>query len=276
MGADGAATLGASPGLRTVVQPTTKLHVLQSKIIMGVSGQVGLGQLYCDRIESLWREKKLKIGVSLADVQRMLRDAVSEDFQKAWARASIATPILGNNNALELVGTQSLVALPVGGPTGEPELIQLDLAGNPEAAETSLPCVSIGSGQSLADPFLAFLRHIFWSDRLPNVAEGVFAVVWALSFAIDVNPGGVSNPIQLAVLERAKGKELAVRELSQEEIGEHRQMIPNAEEHLRSFMDKPSDSSIPIPEAPVTGEGDEISSAKSINSLHSTTPLPSQ
>lgn len=48
LGSDGAATLG-SMGLRTIVQPTTKLSLIENKAIFGFSGQVGLSQLFYDR-----------------------------------------------------------------------------------------------------------------------------------------------------------------------------------------------------------------------------------
>ena len=254
MGADGAATLGAPLGLPTVVQPTTKLHILQDKMIMGVSGQVGLGQLYCASVEQLWKSNQLGRNVSLSEVKGKLRDSIFKDLEPAIRGANASIPFLGNNAAIQSIGTQSLIALPVGGPTGDPELIQLDWLGNPEAASTDLPFVSIGSGQQLADPFLAFLRHIFWPDKLPKVAEGVFTIVWTLAHAIEINPGGVSDPIQLAVLERKSGRELAARELSQEEIEEHRAMMLEAEEHLKHFKDDASGVSSSIPEAPAKEE----------------------
>ena len=250
MGADGAATLGAPPSLRTVVQPISKLQLLHGKMIMGVSGQVGLGQLYCDKIESLWRDKKVEKKLTLPDVQRLLGEAVSQDIKTAIEQANNTIPILGNSGALQSVSTHSLIALPVGGNTGNAELFQLYWDGKVEAASNDLPFISVGSGQPLADPFLAFLRHIFWPDKLPKVAEGIFVVVWTLAHAIEVNPGGVSDPIQLAVLDRRGGGELVVRELSQDEIGEHREMILEAEERLRHFKDEPSSASPAIPEVP--------------------------
>ena len=59
-----------------------------------------------------------------------------------------------------LAATASLIAVPVGGLNGIPELIQCNHVGMTEAATTDLPFVAIGSGQELADPFLAFLRRI--------------------------------------------------------------------------------------------------------------------
>ena len=258
MGADGAATLGTPLGSPTVVQPTTKLHILQDRVIMGVSGQMGLGQLYCDSVENLWINKQLGMNASLPEVQRKLSDAVSNDVEAARSKAIASVPLLGNQVAFNSINTNSLIALPVGGLTGSPELIQLDWQGVSEAASDDLPCVSIGSGQSLADPFLAFLRHIFWPDRPLKVSDGAFAVVWTLAHTIEVNPGGVSDPIQLVVLERAKGRELAARQLSENEIEEHRGMMREAEAHLRLFRDDASSVVTSIPIAPEK-EGNQVS-----------------
>ena len=250
VGADGAATLGNATGTRTVIQPVNKLHILQDRIVMGVSGQVGLGQLYCDRVEGLWRDNELGTKVTLSEVQRKLCGAIQQDAIPAIGRAAASIPFLGQGGAFALASTKSLVALPVGGPTGRSELIQCDHDGQAEAATDDLPYVAIGSGQTIADPHLALLRRVFWPDKLPNVADGIFAVMWTLLHAIQVNPGGVAEPIQLAVLERSKGKELRARELSKQSVEEHRQHVKDAEEHLRSFSDSQHDSSVPLPDLP--------------------------
>ena len=249
VGADGAATLGNETGTRTVIQPANKLHILQDRIIFGVSGQVGLGQLYCDRIESLWKDKKLGIAVTLPQVQRELCGALEQDAIPAINRAAASIPFLGQGGAFALASTKSLVALPVGGLTGRPELIQCGHDGQAEVATDDLPYVAIGSGQLIADPHLALLRRVFWPDKLPNVADGIFAVMWTLLHAIQVNPGGVAEPIQLAVLERSKGKELRAKKFSRQTVAEHRQHVKDVEEHLRSFSDS-HDKSVPPPAAP--------------------------
>ena len=216
---------------------------------MGVAGQVGLGQLYCDRVEKLWKDNKLGRGLTLPQVQRELWHAIAQDANFALQTASLSAPLLGQA-AATLAGTQSLIALPVGGTTGRPELIQCQLNGQPEAATDDLPYVCIGSGQAIADPHMAFLRRVFWENKLPNVADGIFAVMWTLIHAIQVNTGGVAEPIQLAVLERSGGKELRAKELSQDDLAEHRQHVREAEEYLRSFGDVQGDDAVPPPEAP--------------------------
>jgi hypothetical protein len=250
IGADGAATFGNTLGQRTVIQPVTKLQVIQDKIVMGVSGPVGLSQLYCDRVEALWRDKRLGIQVSLADVMRLLHGAISEDAQKAISAATASVPFLGSNLAAQLAITASIIALPVGGIMGRAELIQCNHIGMAEAATRDLPYVAIGSGQPLADPFLAFQRHIFWPNSLPKLAEGVFAAVWTLLHAIRVSPGGLSEPIQIATLAK-KGNELFASELTPEQLEGHRQNVDEAERHLARFRESPLPPPVaPLPPAP--------------------------
>ena len=152
--------------------------------------------------------------------------------------------------AFSLANTVSLVALPVGGLTGKPELIQCTYNGQAEAATNDLPYIAIGSGQPIADPHLALLRRVFWPDKLPNIADGIFAAMWTLLHAIQVNPGGVAEPIQMAVLEKSKGNELRAHEFSWQVVAEHRQHVKEAEEHLRSFSDSQHASSTQPPDAP--------------------------
>lgn len=249
IGADGAATFGNSLGQRTVIQPVTKLQVIQNRIIMGVSGQVGLSQLYCDRVESLWRENKLGREVRFPDVMRLVQEAIYRDAQVAISGAVASVSLLGNAAAAQLAITSSLIALPVGGVNGRPELLQCNHMGSAEAATSDLPYAAIGSGQPLADPFLAFLRHIFWNDKLPKVADGVFATVWTLLHAIRVTPGGLSEPIQVATL-AYKGRELFATELTPEQLQEHRQHVDEAERYLARFRESPQTVSPPPPPQP--------------------------
>lgn len=249
IGADGAATLGNAVGQRTVIQPMTKLQVMQDRIVMGVSGQVGLSQLYCDRVEALWKERKLGLQVSLPEVMRLLQSAINQDAKEAIAGAAASVPFLGTNAAAALAVTASVIALPVGGVNGHAELIQCNHLGFAEAATRDLPYVAVGSGQSLADPFLAFLRHVFWPGSLPKLADGVFAAVWSLWHAIRVSPGGVSEPIQIAIL-AYKGRELFASELAPEQLQEHRQNVAEAEQYLAGFKKSLPTSLVAPPPSP--------------------------
>jgi hypothetical protein len=59
---------------------------------------------------------------------------------------------------------------------------------------------SMGSGQMLADPFLAFVCRVLWDNEMPSVDRGKFGVYWVLAHTIKLAPGKVGPPIQLATL----------------------------------------------------------------------------
>ena len=97
-------------------------------------------------------------------------------------------------------------------------------------ATSDLPFVAIGSGQGIADPFLAFVRRIFWPKGCPSISDALFSVIWTLRHAIDTNPGGVADPIQIVVLEK-KG-DWQARELTDPEIEQHVEAVRDAEKSL--------------------------------------------
>ena len=94
--------------------------------------------------------------------------------------------------------------------------------------------VAAGSGQPILDPLLAFFRSIFWNEEPPTLRGGIFTAVWALRHACEVNPGGINEPISIAVLEESKKGKLA-RLLPEEELSEHRSIVSDATEHMASF-----------------------------------------
>ena len=231
IGSDGAATLGeAAFGQNTVIQPVTKLQIISERIIMGVSGPVGLGQLYCDSVKRA--NQKLGKG-SLASVQRELQQVLIKDATQA-VQASQLWANLQGPGAIRLAATSSLIAMWV---QGQPELIQCNQVGQAEAATDDLPYVSIGSGQTLADPFLAFLRRVFWTNTSPRLAQGIFAVVWTLTHAVKVTTGGASEPIQLMTLTSENNKP-AGKVIPDHELQEHRQSVDGAELYLAAFARK--------------------------------------
>src|SRR5207245_1801501 len=102
-------------------------------------------------------------------------------------------PIVGAQVAAASALASALVATMIGKAY---HLFQFNHQGSAEAATTHLPFVAIGSGQATADPFLAFIRRLFWPSKLPATGEGLFAGVWTVRHAIHTSPGGVADPIQ--------------------------------------------------------------------------------
>ncbi|TES84287.1 MAG: hypothetical protein E3J92_01655 [Dehalococcoidia bacterium] len=231
MGADSGATMGDYvSGLHTVMQPMTKLEIVGDKAIVGVSGPVGLGQLYCDRVNRIHNEFRDLDGPTVC---RKLRDEFRKDAEIALRMAAIASQALGSQARVGAV-TTTLVALAA---KNEPHLIQLDSECLPEMATADLPFVSIGSGQLIADPFLAFLKRLYWKEHPPSVSDGIFAVTWTLEHAIKTAPAGIIGPITLGIL-TIEGTQPKARLLKETELKEHRQVVGQAENHVQKIREE--------------------------------------
>lgn len=226
VGADGAATLGTIAE-NTVQQPVRKLFGVDGELIVGVAGQVAFSQLYKSEIQKLSKAQFLK---KPDKALTSIRDAVWPQLEKEWKAATATSGILGQA-ALRSVMSQAVVAMPI---LDEPSLFQFSHQCTFEEATTDLPFIAIGSGQKLADPFLAFLRRIFWPGKLPLLSDGILATLWTLEQAIRTNTGGVSDPIQIMTLSKVNSKWTAV-ELTTEDLGEHRQNISDAERALANY-----------------------------------------
>jgi hypothetical protein len=48
-----------------------------------------------------------------------------------------------------------------------------------------MPFISLGSGKLSADPFLGFLRKVYWPTKLPTIQEGALAACWTIQHAIN-------------------------------------------------------------------------------------------
>ena len=84
---------------------------------------------------------------------------------------------------------------------------------------------------------LSALNGVVHQGSPPTVQDGIFGVTWAIQHAVEVNPGGIKDPIRIAVLERdkdAKGKFKATL-LADEDLQEHFDNILAAKERLRTF-----------------------------------------
>lgn len=121
----------------------------------------------------------------------------------------------------------------------------------PEFKSERIWYVSIGCGQPITDPFLGLMRRVFWKNSLPGVADATFAATWTLQHAIDLNPGGINGPVQLAVIRKdaQKGKYVA-RLLEDPELQEHINNVVAAEAHLSNYKDilLGADKDVKVPE----------------------------
>lgn len=246
VGADGAATFG-NVSQTTIQQPIRKLSIVDGHIIVGTSGPIAIGQAYTAEITKLSKGNFKK---SPDKILTDINQAVWPHIEREWKCAEVVSKLLGPQVAAQSALSGAVVAMSV---YGQGSLFQFNHQCSPEEATLDLPFIAIGSGQALADPFLAFLRRIFWPKILPNLAEGILATLWALEHAILTNAGGVSKPVQIIKLSKAKDNSWNALELSDEELGEHRQNMNDAERALANYRkgQQASDESTSIPQPPV-------------------------
>jgi len=247
MGADGAATLGTIYGQPTVLQPVKKLQNISGKLMLGVSGPVGVGQRIVGLVGQMWDEHKFS-NVQSFQAMQVIRDKLGPILTQEIRYATEAAKLIGPQAAQSASLTTTVLAVPI---AGQAHLYSVGCTGETEECSADIPFVAIGSGQNLADPFLAFLRTVFWkNNRVPNTGDGVFAAFWALKHAIRRNTGGVADPVQIMKLEKDRHNNFLVKELEHGELEEMEEAVKAAEEHLSQFDFKKQVAGSPPPVAP--------------------------
>lgn len=217
IGTDSSATFALGQGVRTIEQPTEKLDLVEDRIIIAGTGQIGLGQRFRRVVERAWGDKIFQ--KEAIDVGRELCKRACEDFAFTGATK-------GQYGAL--------VAFPAGDKACLCEFAVSDF--QPELKVTDrIWYASMGSAQPITDPFLAFMREVLWGGGPPLVQEAILAVVWTLDHAIAVNPGGVNGPARIGVLDRGEKGKLGARLLAEADLEEHREMINQAKERLAAI-----------------------------------------
>ena len=205
----GSVTLGQAPDLRTIEQKINKIRVIGERVIVAGTGPVGLGQRFTAVVKSAWQHEDKPFSKPPLEVGKFLAQHAINDF---------------NSTHVAMGQFGSLVAFPTGHKSYLCEFAVNDF--QPELkADDSLWYVSMGSGQAITDPFLGFMRRVFWKDDLPSSKDGIFAVTWALLHAIELNAGGINEPMQIAVLGPDKKGKLFAKLLEESELAEHKNSV---------------------------------------------------
>lgn len=192
IGSDSIAT--SSTGAQNVMQieANDKLRIFGNKVIVGATGAVGYTQrmhYHLDRavngggfLNSPKHERpQLLCRQFLTDLQSSL--APSHPHGGIRFGALMATEIVGEPCLIEFASDTF----------------------QPEYKEQKMFYASIGSGQPLADPFLAFISRVLWKDKYPDIRLGRFGLFWTLTHTIKLAPGTVGFPIRTAVLSKRDG-----------------------------------------------------------------------
>ena len=203
--ADGALTIN-----NQIEQPyTEKVGCVNPNLMMGFAGNLGFAQRYKQVIKGLWSPDKIQ----------QLEQEQTHDIVKAFCVTGIAEFVQTHPNNTPLnVPTGFLIGFVH---KGQHHLTMLP-AGNfqPEMIDDSHPFQSLGSGYHITNPFLSFIKTVYWRGKIPNVQLGIFSAIMALDLAIEINAGGINAPIHITVIQKtAEG--YTCRKLEADEIAPH-------------------------------------------------------
>jgi hypothetical protein len=223
IGADSAATSSIGPQRLIQIVSDDKINIVGGKVIIACTGAVGLSQRFHGVVKAAWDPAKL-FQKPLAECLREIARNTLKDFDHTGVQRLPA-----NQGGLQF---GSLLAAPIEGAAQLIEFGSLDF--QPEIKKDQLHFVSMGSGQVLADPFLAFVSRVLWGAKPPNVQMGAFGVYWVLSHTIQYAPGGVGRPIKVAVLKKERGEWVA-RSVEGDELQEPEQHVAEIEKLIASY-----------------------------------------
>lgn len=228
---DRAVTFGEGPGRFTIADSQKKVEIVSNKVIVVSTGQVGLGQRFRAVVDAAWSAKSMsgtavQAGRTLA--QNTMADFVATQATRGALGALVA---FGNSNGHHLI-----------------QFASSDF--QPELCTRSLPYVSMGSGQSLADPYLALMRRSVWKDTQPCLADATFTAYWVMRQAIAAAPGFIAEPIDIAVLRKKPSGEYDAQLLEDGEIEEHVNRAEQANEKLAEALRGVTNVNVPPPPSP--------------------------
>jgi hypothetical protein len=215
IGSDSSATfLAGNLNIHTVEQKIKKVTVIHDNKVMCGSGEVALSQRFEQIISRYWLNSDLT-NKSDIDITVDLYQSTLKDFQLTNSNFNQFCSCLAffHNDSFSLCEFPLKTFLP-------------------ELKSESLWYVSMGSGQIITDPFLGFVRKIFWNDKQPCLNDGIFGTIWALNHAIEVNPGGIGAPVQIGILDN---NTKSARLLSDSELEEHIECVSDFENHIRRY-----------------------------------------
>lgn len=223
---DSVATFG-STGVPTIgQQEVSKLHRLTDSVLFSSTGAVGMAQLVANEVKKGWDSSEFNGMREPEDAMNLIGKKIATTVGPYLQSANLSRPLVGDCSASLC---KSLVAMPV---HRVPCLFNFDFNGAPERSTTDLPFIALGAGQHNADPFLAFLKRLLWTESSPNLGEGRFAAVWTIDHVRLTHPGGVGGRIQLATLSAKDNKQPTVTMLTEEDVQEHLQQVRAAEDAL--------------------------------------------
>jgi len=223
--------LSQPPTLQTSIAATTKIAVIENDVLLGVSGTPTIG----DEYEVVIRKNYSRFKGGLYEnatraVQREIREIINEHIKTAIS----LVPLVGQLVAYSQAVCECLL---VANFRDGIKLIQILQHGGFDITKAEMPIKVIGSGQYHADPFMVFLKNTFWPQRLPTVQEGILAACWAVDYSIEVGAPMVGRDIDAFTLAPDGRGRIRARQMSADQIKDHRGFIAAGRERLRELAD---------------------------------------
>jgi len=238
MASDSAATFGKE-GVPTIgQQEVRKIHKLSNALLYSSTGAIGMSQIIADELMRGWDKKEFggSPPKTPEEVMNIIGKKIAQTLVPYLQTANFTHPLVGDAN---MSLCKSLVAMLVG---DAPCLFSFDYNGAPERATEELPFVALGSGQSIADPFLALLKRLLWQNTQPTLAEGRLVATWTIDHVRLTNPGGVGGKIQLATFSKGSGGLPLISMLAEQDVQEHLEQTRAAEQALVRELRPPTDA----------------------------------
>lgn len=240
IGADNLATSTMGPQPLFKRQSGDKIVTVGDRVIVGCTGAIGLSQRFGAVIQDCWNRKIFQNGTikSTGEIARL----AGMDFQSTGVPRH---PQLG-------LSFGALVAAPIDGHAQLIEFATVDL--QPEIKTDSSYFVAIGSGQLLAEPFLAFVDRVLWKNQMPDVRKAMFGVYWALNHTILYAPMGVGAPAKIAALQK-HGKDWSVKKFEEADLQETIEHIAEIEAKIGASLEEQAIEAATAEEPPRPSEG---------------------
>ena len=243
LASDSYASYAAGASFTISQQEVTKVRQLGADLIYASTGAIGVSQIITAELTTLSASKFFSKNTTPIDSMRTISRTISAQVKDLLESAQRLVPLVGAGEASMTVICKSLVGVVI---NRETHLFQFDYGGAPEQATKENPFVALGSGQPMADPFLAFLKRILWKDRRPTIAEGRLVAAWTIRHVSQTIFGGVGGPVQMASLSFVDGNP----KVEVADPAEHDGFITDAEAALRDHILRPGAGPVSEPPKP--------------------------
>lgn len=126
---------------------------------------VGIGQRLLAVFQDAWSVKQIGKKKDYVQLSLEPRNRFWQEVMKAEVDVIDDSGRIMGQLARAQAEHSFLIAVPPLKGESLPSVIHFDWKCTPERLSNSLPTVALGSGQQIADPFLSYIRHVFWKTR---------------------------------------------------------------------------------------------------------------